>query len=43
LAKFLAQEQKDASFFAATHDLVQKQRDSLRRQKRLAATRGGSP
>lgn len=36
LAKFLTQKQKEAPSFATTYDLVMKQKESLKRQKRLA-------
>ena len=39
LAKFLTQKQKKARSFATTHDLVKKQKESLKRQKRLATAR----
>jgi len=39
LAKFLTQKQKKARSFATTHDIVKKQKESLKRQKRLATAR----
>jgi acyl carrier protein len=39
LAKFLTQKQKKARSFATTHDLVKKQKESLKQQKRLATAR----